>query len=82
MKKISQIQEDLKTQKVTEIQRLDEANKYIEFSKAYYKKHGVSGPFDPKVKGDKKFMADLGKAWADHKAKTEKPEKKDKTEKK
>ena len=78
MKKISQIQEELKAKKVDESIRMDEANKYLDFAKDYYKKHGVSGPFDPKLKKDgksKKFMQDLSKAWKEHKEKTDKKEK-------
>lgn len=71
MKKISQIQENLKHQRESAISKIDETNKYLTFAKKYYKKHGVSGPFDAKFKGDKKaqekFMEELGKAWKDHK---------------
>jgi phage terminase large subunit len=71
MKKVSQIQENLKVQSAHAISKMDEANKYLNFAKKYYKKHGVSGPFDEKFKGDKKaqekFMEELGKAWADYK---------------
>jgi hypothetical protein len=71
MKKVSQIQESLKVQKATAISKIDETNKYLSFAKSYYKKHGVSGPFDEKFKGNKKaqekFMEELGKAWADYK---------------
>lgn len=73
MKKITQIQESLKVEKAKVISKLDETNKYLTFAKGYYKKHGVSGPFDEKFKSDKKaqkkFMEDLGKAWDEHKEK-------------
>jgi hypothetical protein len=73
MKKITQIQESLKIEKAKVISKLDETNKYLTFAKGYYKKHGVSGPFDEKFKSDKKaqkkFMDDLGKAWEEHKEK-------------
>lgn len=73
MKKVSQIQENLKVQNAQTISKMDEANKYLTFAKKYYKKHGVSGPFDAKFKGDKKeqekFMGELGKEWADYKEK-------------
>jgi hypothetical protein len=73
MKKITQIQESLKIEKAKVISKLDETNKYLTFAKGYYKKHGVSGPFDEKFKNDKKaqkkFMEDLGKAWEEHKEK-------------
>ena len=71
MKKVSQIQESLKIEKQKAISKLEETNKYLTFAKKYYKKHGVSGPFDVKFKGDKKaqkdFMEELGKSWADYK---------------
>jgi len=73
MKKITQIQESLKIEKAKVISKLEETNKYLTFAKGYYKKHGVSGPFDEKFKSDKKaqkkFMNDLGKAWDEHKEK-------------
>jgi hypothetical protein len=73
MKKVTQIQESLKVQKASAMSKVEEANKYLNFAKAYYKKHGVSGPFDEKFKGDKKaqkkFMEELGKAWEEHKEK-------------
>lgn len=73
MKKVTQIQESLKIEKAKTISKLEETNKYLSFAKSYYKKNGVSGPFDDKFKGDKKaqkkFMDELGKAWADHKKK-------------
>jgi hypothetical protein len=71
MKKVSQIQESLREEKAATITKIDETNKYLTFAKKYYKKHGVSGPFDAKFKGDKKaqenFMEKLGKSWADYK---------------
>jgi len=73
MKKVSQIQEGLKTERESAITKIDETNKYLTFAKKYYKKSGVSGPFDEKFKGDKKaqekFMEELGKAWKEHKKK-------------
>ena len=76
MKTVSQIQEAIKAEREDSTSRLNEANKYLTFAKAYYKKHGVSGPFDAKFKKDKKaqekFMGELGKAWEDHKKKSEK----------
>jgi hypothetical protein len=71
MKKVSQIQEELKIEKESSISKINETNKYLTFAKGYYKKHGVSGPFDEKFKGNKKeqekFMEELGKAWSDYK---------------
>jgi hypothetical protein len=76
MKKVSQIQESLKVQKAATMSKVEEANKYLNFAKAYYKKQGVSGPFDEKFKGDKKaqkkFMQELGNAWEAHKEKLSK----------
>lgn len=73
MKKVSQIQESIKIEKQNVISKLDETNKYLSFAKKYYKKHGVSGPFDEKFKEDKKaqekFMEDLGKEWSAYKEK-------------
>ena len=73
MKKVSQIQESIKIEKENAISKLEETNKYLTFAKKYYKKHGVSGPFDQKFKGNKKeqekFMEELGKSWADYKEK-------------
>lgn len=73
MKKISQIQENIRAEKAATISKIDETNKYLSFAKKYYKKHGVSGPFDAKFKGNKKaqeeFMEELGKEWSAHKKK-------------
>jgi hypothetical protein len=73
MKKVSQIQESLKIEKQKAISKLEETNKYLTFAKKYYKKHGVSGPFDEKFKDNKKaqekFMEDLGKEWSAYKEK-------------
>jgi hypothetical protein len=71
MKKVSQIQENLRIERESAISKINETNKYLTFAKNYYKKHGVSGPFDEKFKGNKKeqekFMEELGKAWSDYK---------------
>ncbi len=73
MKKVSQIQESIKIEKLKTISKIDETNKYLTFAKKYYKKHGVSGPFDEKFREDKKaqekFMEDLGKEWSGYKEK-------------
>ena len=73
MKKVSQIQENLKAERESAISKVNETNKYLTFAKKYYKNHGVSGPFDEKFKGDKKaqekFMVELGKEWAEYKEK-------------
>ena len=70
MKKFS-LAVEKKKQELEESQVITERNMYLEFSKKYHKKHGVSGPFDEKFKGNKKaqekFMEELGKAWADYK---------------
>jgi hypothetical protein len=73
MKKVSQIQESIKIEKQNVISKIDETNKYLTFAKKYYKKHGVSGPFDEKFREDKKaqekFMEELGKEWSSYKEK-------------
>ena len=53
MKKFSSAVEK-KKQELKESQVVNERNMYLEFSKKYHKKHGVSGPFDKKFQGDKK----------------------------
>lgn len=72
MKKFSSIVEK-KKQELIEKETINERNLYLDFSKKYHKKHGVSGPFDKKFKGDKKaqeeYMEGLSKAWTDHKKK-------------
>jgi hypothetical protein len=72
MKKFSTVIEQ-KKREIESSNLLNERNLYLEFSKKYHKKHGVSGPFDKKFKGDKKkqekYMEELGKAWSDHKDK-------------
>lgn len=74
MKKVSEIQKEINEINENATSRIDEANKYMEFSKAYNKKHDVTGPFDAKFKGkkkeQKKYMEDLGKAWGEHKKKS------------
>lgn len=73
MRKISQIQESIKIERQNVISKIDETNKYLTFAKRYYKKHGVSGPFDEKFKQNKKsqekFMEELGKEWSSYKEK-------------
>lgn len=70
MKKFSSVVEG-KKQEIKDFELINERNLYLEFSKKYNKKHGVSGPFDKKFKGDKKaqekYMEELGKSWAEHK---------------
>jgi hypothetical protein len=70
MKKFSSAVEK-KKQELKESQVVNERNMYLEFSKKYHKKHGVSGPFDKKFQGDKKaqeeYMEGLSKAWSDYK---------------
>ena len=70
MKKFSSAVEK-KKQELKESQVVNERNMYLEFSKKYHKKHGVSGPFDKKFQGDKKaqekYMDGLSKAWSDYK---------------
>jgi len=72
MKKFSLIVEK-KKQELKENQTVNERNLYLDFSKKYHKKNGVSGPFDKKFQGDKKaqqkYMDGLSKAWEDHKKK-------------
>jgi hypothetical protein len=72
MKKFSIVVEQ-KKQEIESSELVNERNLYLEFSKKYHKKHGVSGPFDKKFGGDKKkqeeYMGELGKAWAEHKKK-------------
>jgi hypothetical protein len=72
MKKFSIVVEQ-KKQETESTELVNERNLYLEFSKKYHKKHGVSGPFDKKFKGDKKkqeeYMGELGKAWSEHKKK-------------
>ena len=52
MKKFS-LAVEKKKQELEESQVITERNMYLEFSKKYHKKHGVSGPFDKKFKGDR-----------------------------
>ena len=63
MKKFSIVVEQ-KKQETESTELVNERNLYLEFSKKYHKKHGVSGPFDKKFKGDKKkqeeYMEELG----------------------
>lgn len=70
MKKFSSIVEK-KRQELIESETINERNLYLDFSKKYHKKHGVSGPFDKKFQGDKKaqkeYMEGLSKAWEEHK---------------
>ena len=70
MKKFS-LAVEKKKQELEESQVITERNMYLEFSKKYHKKHGVSGPFDKKFKGDKdeqeKYMDGLSKAWSEYK---------------
>jgi hypothetical protein len=72
MKKFSLIVEK-KKQELKEAQTVNERNLYLDFSKKYHKKMGVSGPFDKKFQGDKKaqekYMEGLSKAWEEHKKK-------------
>lgn len=72
MKKFSSIVEK-KKQELLENRTINERNLYLDFSKKYHKKNGVSGPFDKKFQGDKKaqqkYMDGLSKAWEDHKKK-------------
>lgn len=73
MKKLSLLESEIRSNLKNESERLDEANKYIEFSKKFNKQEGVSGPFDAKFKNDpkakKEYMSKLSKAWADYKKK-------------
>lgn len=48
--------------------RVDEANAYLEFSKKFFKEHGVSGPFDKKAPKD--LMKKLSAAWKKEKEKS------------
>jgi hypothetical protein len=70
MKKFSSIVEK-KRQELIESETINERNLYLDFSKKYHKKQGVSGPFDKKFQGDKKaqkeYMEGLSKAWEEHK---------------
>ena len=70
MKKFS-LAVEKKKQELEESQVITERNMYLEFSKKYHKKHGVSGPFDKKFKGDRdeqeKYMDGLSKAWSEYK---------------
>lgn len=72
MKKFSLIVEK-KKQELLENNTINERNLYLDFSKKYHKKQGVSGPFDKKFQGDKKaqeeYMEGLSKAWEEHKKK-------------
>ena len=72
MKKFSSIVEK-KKQELEESNIISERNLYLDFSKKYHKKNGVSGPFDKKFKGDKKeqekYMDGLSKAWSAEKDK-------------
>jgi hypothetical protein len=71
MRKVSEIREQLIAENEAAINTIEESNKYLDFAKQYHKKHGVSGPFDAKFKGNKKeqekYMEELGKAWSDYK---------------
>jgi hypothetical protein len=70
MKKFSSAVEK-KKEELKESQIVNERNMYLEFSKKYHKKHGVSGPFDKKFNGDEKeqekYMSGLSKAWSEYK---------------
>ena len=70
MKKFS-LAVEKKKEELKESQIVNERNMYLEFSKKYHKKHGVSGPFDKKFNGDEKeqekYMDGLSKAWAEYK---------------
>jgi len=70
MKKFS-LAVEKKKEELKESQIVNERNMYLEFSKKYHKKHGVSGPFDKKFNGDEKeqekYMSGLSKAWAEYK---------------
>lgn len=67
MKKLSE-NEILLTSIAQEAVRVDEANAYLEFSKKFFKEHGVSGPFDKKAPKD--LMKKLSAAWKEEKAKS------------
>ena len=73
MRKVTEIQKEILDSKQTEESRLEESSKYLEFSKKYNKEHEVTGPFDAKFKknkkAQKKYMADMGKAWEEYKNK-------------
>jgi len=70
MKKFS-LAVEKKKEELKESQIVNERNMYLEFSKKYHKKHGVSGPFDKKFNGDEKeqekYMDGLSKAWTEYK---------------
>jgi len=70
MKKLTQIIEKKKEQ-IKNDELVNERNMYLDFAKKYHKKHGVSGPFDEKFKGNKieqrKYMEGLSKAWEEYK---------------
>lgn len=70
MKKFS-LAVEKKKEELKESQIVNERNMYLEFSKKYHKKHGVSGPFDKKFNGDEKeqekYMSGLSKAWSEYK---------------
>jgi hypothetical protein len=70
MKKFSSAVEK-KKEELKESQIVNERNMYLEFSKKYHKKLGVSGPFDKKFNGDEKeqekYMSGLSKAWSEYK---------------
>jgi len=72
MKKFS-LAVEKKKQELNESQMVSERNLYLDFSKKYHKKHGVSGPFDKKFKGDRdeqeRYMDGLAKEWEEHKKK-------------
>jgi hypothetical protein len=58
-------------EKIAEQEIIQERNQYLEFSKKYHKKQGVSGPFDKKFDGDKKkqqeYMDGLSAEWKKYK---------------